>query len=367
MKRIYKTNEPAYLHLYHKIKADIVKNAYTYGGKLPSKRTAASIYGVSVITVEHAYALLAEEGYIVSKERSGYYIAYQEKDIFSATAFSPIEQTDPPHAPPSFQTKEEFPSSVYAKTVRHVLSKYGTRILVKSENFGLLSLREAIARYLMRARGIEVDASQIIIGSGAEYMYNLIVSLLGRNQKYAIETPSYEKIEQIYHTHGIQCEKLPLGKDGIDSAALSRIDANVLHVTPYRSFPSGVTATATKKREYIQWAKMHQATIIEDDFESEFYLRRKPIETLFSMDPKAQVIYLNTFSKTIASAMRMGYMVLPEEMLEKAQKNIGVFSCTVPTLEQYVLTELIDSGDFERHLNRVRRNRKKQAEHLKSK
>lgn len=360
MKRSYRTNTPIYLHLYNKIRADIIKNAYPYGSKLPSKRAAANLYGVSIITVEHAYTLLAEEGYILSKERSGYYVSYREQDIFSTAEYADQTETTPSHSPSLVQ--EAFPGSVYAKAVRHVLSEYGDRVLIKSENFGLPELRDAIAKYLMRARGIEVEPSQIIVGSGAEYIYNLIVVLLGRTQMYAIETPSYEKIEQIYRTHGIQYEKLPLGKDGIDSAALSHSQANVLHVTPYRSFPSGVTATAAKKREYLRWAKHQHATIIEDDFESEFYLYRKPIETLFAMEQDGNVIYLNTFSKTIASAMRMGYMVLPKGILTEAQEKIGFFSCTVPTLEQYVLAELINNGDFERHLNRVRRQRKKQKE-----
>ena len=358
MKRSYITNVPAYLHLYNKIRADIIKNAYTYGSKLPSKRAAANLYGVSIITVEHAYALLNEEGYILSKERSGYYVAYREQDIFST--LEPTDRAEPiPSSPLPSPVQETFPGSVYAKAVRHVLSEYGDRVLIKSENFGLPALRDAIAKYLMRARGMEVEPAQIIIGSGAEYIYNLIVILLGRTQEYAIETPSYEKIEQIYRTHGIQFEKLPLGKDGIDSSVLARCHASVLHVTPYRSFPSGVTATAAKKREYLRWASHHQATIIEDDFESEFYLFRKPIETLFAMDREETVIYLNTFSKTIASAMRMGYMVLPKAILKEAQEKIGFFSCTVPTLEQYVLAELINNGDFERHLNRVRRQSKK--------
>ena len=156
----------------------------------------------------------------------------------------------------------------------------------------------------------------------------------------------------------MKCDFLKLSKNGILTSELNRTDATVLHVTPFRSFPSGVTANASKRNEYIRWAKDRDGIIIEDDFDSEFTVSLKHEDTVFSLEPKRSVIYINTFTKTIAPSMRTGYMVLPEELVEVFTQRIGFYSCTVPVFEQYVLAEFINNGDFERHINRVRRKRR---------
>ena len=244
--------------------------------------------------------------------------------------------------------------------MRRVLTEHGDLLLEKSPNLGCTELREAIKSYLRRNRGISVDAEQIVIGSGSEYLYGLIVELLGRDRIFAIESPSYKKIEQVYRATEIRYDPLPLTQAGIDSAALSGTCADVLHTTPYRSYPSGVTATASKRHEYIRWASESGRYIIEDDFESEFSVFAKPTETLFALSENDNVIYLNTFSKTISPSLRIGYMVLPEHLVSVYKEKLGFYSCTVPTFMQYVLTELLDNGDFERHINRVRRKKRKE-------
>ncbi len=243
--------------------------------------------------------------------------------------------------------------------MRRVISAYGEALLDVSPNLGCIELRGAIARYLARNRNIYVDIDQIVIGSGAEYLYSLIVGLLGQSRTFALESPSYEKIEQVYRTFGVACDLLPLVADGIDSSSLRNTQASVLHITPYRSFPTGITASASKRYEYLQWAAQPNHFIVEDDFESEFTVSRKPEETLFSMTDHDNVIYLNTFSKTISPSLRVGYMVLPKRLVGVFSERLGCFSCTVPTFEQYVLAELIERGDFERHINRVRRAKRK--------
>ena len=244
--------------------------------------------------------------------------------------------------------------------MRRVLSDRGDLLLEKSPNLGCTELREAIRRYLARNRGISVETDQIIIGSGSEYLYGLIVELLGRNRIFAIESPSYKKIEQVYRATEIRYELLPLTSEGIDSKALSNTSADILHTTPYRSYPSGVTATASKRHEYIRWASERDRYIIEDDFESEFSVSAKPTETLFALSDHDNVIYLNTFSKTISPSLRIGYMVIPKQLVQIYKEKLGFYSCTVPTFMQYVLTELIDNGDFERHINRIRRKMRKE-------
>ncbi len=349
---IDKEKRPVYLQLYKKIRDDIISEYYPYNTKLPSKRSLAEETGLSTITVEHAYALLCDEGYVEARERSGFVVIFRKTDGFAASSEQHTVYTTY-HTERSYP---DFPLSVLSKTMRMVLTDHGNLLLEKSHNCGCTELRESIRHYLARNRGIKVETAQIIIGSGSEYLYGLIVELLGRHQIYAIESPSYKKIEQVYKATEITYELLPLTSSGIDSKSLAETKANVLHTTPYRSYPSGVTATASKRHEYIRWSEQNNRYIIEDDFESEFSVSTKPTETLFSLSESDRVIYLNTFSKTISPSLRIGYMVLPKHLVDEFNKKLGFYSCTVPTFMQHVLAELINNGDFERHINRVRRN-----------
>ena len=350
-------DRPVYLQLYRQLRDDIIGGVFPCGSKLPSKRLLAEETGVSTVTVEHAYALLCDEGYVEGRERSGFVVIFRSADGFAAPAGEVRESRAVSREAHDYP---DFSLSVLSKTMRKVLTERGDAVLEKSPNSGCLELREAIRQYLARNRGIRVEVGQIIIGSGSEYLYGLIVELLGRQRIYAIESPSYKKIEQVYRAAEVACELLPLTEDGISSDALNATKADVLHTTPYRSFPSGVTASASKRHEYIRWAESGGRCIIEDDFESEFSVSAKPAETLFSLSARDNVIYLNTFSKTVSPSLRVGYMVLPQCLVEPFQEKLGFYSCTVPTFMQYVLTELLNNGDFQRHINRVRRSKRKE-------
>ena len=330
-----------YIDLYQTLRKDIVEGRYRFREKMPSKRLLASTMGISLLTVEHSYALLEEEGYIEGRERSGYFVSYQDGLLF------PVE--------------ERMAYSAIAKTVRKVLSKYGEEILSPSENQGKFFLRRALKDYLRRARGIFVEEEQILIGSGAEQLYALLVQILGREQSFAVEYPSYEKMQKIYKANGITLEFLEMGKNGIHSSALQKAKSKVLHVTPFHSFPTGITATAGKRREDLDFVRRKKAIIIEDDYGSEFSALGKPEDSLFSMDESNSVYYINSFSKTIGPAFRMAYLLLPKERTKEDLKKIAFYSCSVPVLEQCILTELLQSGEFERHINRVKRRRRSDA------
>ena len=228
-------------------------------------------------------------------------------------------------------------------------------MLRKPPHLGCAVLRNAIAAYLLRFRGMSVQPSNILIGSGAEYLYGILVQLLGRDQLYGIEDPSYAKIERVYEANGARIERLPIGTDGINEEALKKARATVLHVSPFHSYPSGVTASAQKRFSYLAWALARHAIIIEDDFDSELTFFRKPLDTLFSLDSSGCVIYMNTFSKSIGPGMRIAYMILPDPLLDLYEQKLGFYSCTVPVFDQYVLAAFIQEGGFERHLGRVRR------------
>ena len=357
---IQETNSTfAYMQLYEQLRKDIVSGVLAYGTKLPSKRMLAEETGVSVITVEHTYSILCEEGYIEARQRSGYYVIYRESDFYSTEEHT-SESRDLLHHEPSRVRKHErmkydFPFSVLARVMRKVLSDYGDEILVKAPNKGCLELRSAITNYLVRSNGIKVSSEQIVIGSGAEYLYSLIVQLLGDKRKIGLEMPSYEKIQKVYEANKVVCDMLDKGQNGIRTSELERTDARILHVTPFNSLPSGITASVSKRYEYLRWAEKRNGYIIEDNYASELTVSKKNEDTVFSLDKSETVIYLNTFSETIAPSMRIGYMVLPEHLVQRFEEKLGFYSCTVPVFEQLVLAELLNNGDFERHINRVRR------------
>ena len=352
--KVDKSIRPAYLQIYRQIKEDIISGNYPYNSKLPSKRLLADETETSTVTVEHAYALLCDEGYVESRERSGFFVIFRNSDGFALPPAAEVRAVAH-HT----NSNPDFPFSVLAKTMRNVISDLGDAILERPQNKGCPELRLAIKHYLSRNRGISVDVEQIVIGSGAEYLYGLIIELIGRNRIYGIENPSYKKIEQVYRAAEVTYDPLPLSADGIDSAALASTAASVLHTTPYRSFPTGVSASASKRHEYIRWSNAGERYIIEDDFESEFSVSTKPEDTLFALSDRGNVIYLNTFSKTISPSLRIGYMVLPQKLVGDFDERLGFYSCTVPTFEQHVVARLLANGDFERHINKVRRDKRK--------
>lgn len=355
---IKENKKPKYLQIYKQIKSDIISNAYFYGAKLPSKRILSEELSVSVITVEHAYELLAQEGYIESKAKSGYYVIYKQDDFISQSV---LEKDYSLKNQENFVKKVDgvFPFSVLTKTMRKVILDYGENLLDKSHYKGCLSFRQTICHYLKRSVGIDANPEQVIIGAGAEYLYSLIIQLLGKDRVYAIENPSYDKIEKVYTANSISIEKLSLGVNGIKTQDLTLSKASVLHTTPYNSYPSLITANASKRQEYLQWAKNKNGFIIEDNYDSELTVSKKHEETLYSLTKDDNVFYVNTFSKTISPSLRVGYMVLPKQMIKIFDKNLSFYSCTVPVFEQYVIENLINSGEFERHVNRVRRQRRK--------
>jgi len=352
-----RNTESKYYYLYKEIKKDILSGSLKKGEKLPSKRTLAEHLGISLITVENAYQMLKAEGYIETRERSGYYVceinaAGHGDEQAHKIDLLPIERKY------GSDTSELFPTSLYFRTVRSVISEYGEDLLERSPNEGCAILRNSIAEYLLRYRGVYAQPQQIIIGSGAEYLYGAVVRMFGNDKLYGIEDPSYSQIQTVYEATGAHCQKLKMGTDGIVTEALETTGADVLHVTPFHSYPSGVTATIGKRYEYLKWAsKAESRYIVEDDFDSEFFMPGKPIETLFMLDNSQKVIYINTFTKSLSPSIRMGYMILPEHLIGLYKQSSGAFSCTVPVLEQYVLAEFINKGYFEQHLNRIRRRR----------
>ena len=348
-----------YEEIYEKLRDDITDKTLKYGQKIPSKRVCAEMFSASVITVEHAYELLESEGYIEPKARSGYYVCYIESSVIreSERADFARDFTFDPVKPKA--SREYFPFTVFASAARSVLNNFGEQIYEKSDVGGLPLLKKAIVDYLKTSRNVTAKERNVIIGAGAEYLYGIIAELFGSDKTFAVETPSYGIIEKIYLQSGAKVEKLRLGKDGILSEELNNSRADVLHVTPYRSFPTGVTASASKRAEYLLWAKKNGSIVVEDDYESEFSLSANLTETLFKNTSDDNVIYVNSFSKTIFPSLRTAYMILPDRLAEKYYEKFEGYSCPVPSFEQLIVAEILGGGAFARHINRVRRNRRK--------
>lgn len=361
-----------YRFLYHAIRRDILAKKLLPGERLPSKRALAEHLGLSLSTVGSAYAALLDEGYLEVKARSGFFVsalAIPESGSVTPAATADFQSADEntTSSPATSETESvaphaslgdlsaDFPFTPFSHIVRDVLLRFPNELLARPENQGVLHFRAAISAYLLRYRGMQADPAQIVIGSGTEYLYGLVAQLLPRAALYGIEAQSYEKIRLVYSAYARPYELLPLDAYGVSAEGLAASRASLLHVTPYQSFPSGVTANAAKRFEYLRWAKERGAFLVEDDYASEFSLQKKPLETIYAMDSNDSVIYLNTFTKTLAPSMRVAYMVLPKRLLESYRERLGFYACTVPALDQYVLAEYMNRGYLERRLNQIRR------------
>ena len=346
---------PLYESLYRCIRADILAGVLAPGEQLPSKRALATNLKVGKTTVEAAYAQLLEEGYIRSVEKIGFFVERLQRPLTSA---EPVREAPLPaeEAPlPVDLTANgtgRFPFSVWTKLQREMILDYGPKLLLPLPNQGVLELRQAIARHLADFRGMRVDPENVLVGAGTDFLYNLLIQLLGRDKIYGVEEPGYGKIREIYAAGGVECLTVPMDEQGIRPDCLG--GAQVLHISPAHHFPTGLVTPMSRRRELLEWAAAGNRWIIEDDYDSEFRFRGRPKPTLQSMD-SGRVIYMNTFSKTIAPSIRISYMVLPPALMASFRDKLGFYDCTVPSFEQYTLARFLDRGYFEKHINRMRR------------
>ena len=348
---------PLYEALYRCIRRDILSGKLAAGEKLPSKRALAAHLEVSKITVEAAYNQLLAEGYIRSEEKVGYFAENLQK----LTPPIPVPEATQAHAEDLIDltgdSPSHFPFSVWSRLQREVMLDLGEGLLLPLHKQGLPQLRNAIARHLQQFRGMQVDPDNILIGAGTDFLYNLLVQLLGRDKRYGVEEPGYSKIQKIYEAAGAACNLLTLDKEGVDPEDLG--DTQVLHISPSHHFPSGIVMSNPRRRTLLAWAAAGaDRYIIEDDYDSEFRFNAHPMPSLHTLDGAGKVIYLNTFSKTLAPSIRISYMVLPGCLMKEFREKLGFYSCTVPSFEQYTLERFISGGYFEKHINRMRKHYK---------
>ena len=366
-------SDSLYEYLYKCIKNDILQGNIRAGEKLPSKRTFAKNLGISVITVENAYEQLIAEGYIYSIPKKGFYVTDLKKEVETekktvTKEMVPITGGESGYFADftSNQTQSElFPFTVWTRMIREVLGENQIHLMTNPQCGGIYPLREAIAKYLKEFRGMTVLPEQIIIGAGTEYLYGLLIQLLGTDKIYAVENPGYRKIAKIYRSWKVACEYIDMDEEGVQIGELQRKRVDILHISPSHHYPTGIVMPVSRRYELLGWvAKSNSHYIIEDDYDSELRLGGQPIPTMQSIDVSDRVIYMNTFTKTLASTVRISYMILPPPLLEQFYERLSFYSCSVSNFEQYTLGKFIEEGFFEKHINRLRNHYHKKRDIL---
>ncbi len=355
--------------LYGEIKNQILNKTLKADEKLPSKRALSQNLGISVITVQNAYSRLISEGYIYSEEKKGFFVMnllpLKPREVTLKESSNTLHEKRKTEYFADFKSNavsyEKFPFNQWSRVMRSVLSSRNEQLLMRSDCKGVFELRKAISSYIREFRGMNVLPEQIVIGSGTENLYALLVELLGQNRLYAVENPGYKKIYSLLELNGASCIPVSIDEHGINVSRLEKSNANVVHVSPNHHFPTGIVMPVKKRQELLSWASAKEKCrknvsryIIEDDFDSEFRFNGKPLETLFSMDVNDSVIYVNTFSKTLSPSFRIGFMVLPPKLMNEFEKKFSFYSCSVSIFEQYTLARFIYQGYYSSHIIRMR-------------
>lgn len=349
-----------YLEIYDHLKTIILSERLTEDDRLPSKRKLASHFKVSSLTVDKAYQELMSEGYVYSVEKKGYYVA---KKIALLNDKKSDYKVHVPKAPKKeykydFSTSDvdtaHFPNKVWAKLAREVLTEQKEAMLNESDPLGSFNLRVEISKHLDLYRGMNVHADQIVIGSSSSQLLNLLIELLGRNKVYGIEDPAYPMIYHLFKSLDIKTNLIELDKYGLNIDKLKQTDTNIVHVVPSHQYPLGVVMPIQRRIQLLNWAYQREHRyIIEDDYDSEFKYLGRPISALQGLDKNEKVIYMNTFSKSLAQSFRVAYLVLPHHLLNKLEKIMHYHRCTVPNFEQFILLKFMKGNYFTRHLNKM--------------
>ena len=348
-----------YDYLYQRIRDDILSGAIAAGQRLPSKRSLAQHLGVSVVTVEGAYAQLVAEGYVRSRARSGYFACTVPRVVARAGVGDGVESEATPAvvetdlaSPTTFSGEA---ARLWARALRQTLAlEPEGEVFAAAPPQGSARLRRAIAGHLRATRGLDVSASNIVVGAGAQMLDVMISQLVGIGHTFAVEDPGYVRLTRIYEACGQRVRHVPLDGQGVRTDALG--DADVLHLMPSHQFPTGRVTSISRRYELLGWAASRAGRwLVEDDYDCEFRLSGRPVPALLSIDAEGRVIYTNTFSKSLGSALRLAYMVLPNKLMELYTHELGFYSSTVSSVQQVALARILEGGEYERHVARVRK------------
>lgn len=356
-------NTPLYVQLYEYIKQEILKGTIKPETKLPSKRKLANYLGISQNTIQTAYEQLCSEGYVESKPRKGLFVANIDDDLLDSLIHETKlnndkdKKTDPEYVIDFSSGKVDldyFPYSIWRKLTIQSLFLDQNSALSLGEPQGERSLREEISKYLFQSRGVKCSVEQVVIGAGTQFLLILLCMLIGKQYSYAIENPGFYRARYIFKDQGIDIQPIAVDKDGICIEELRKSSAKVVYVTPSHQFPSGVVMSISRRIELLKWCKEKEGYIIEDDYDSEFRYKGKPIPSLQGLDNSGNVIYMGTFSKSLIPSIRISYLVLPSNLMNKYQEYYKVYKQTVSRLHQDTLYRFMEEGHWSRHLNKMR-------------
>ncbi len=349
---------PLYQQLYRYLADEIKSGRVTEGERLPSKRSLIAHLKVSQSTVETAYDMLVTEGYVRSVPKSGFYVCKLER-LLSSGPPVPAEPEDqePPSFPYDFSTSavdpSVFPYATWAKLSRETLYQ-NPELLNPGHRQGDLFLRETLAKYLYEFRGVRCSPEQIVIGAGIEYLIGIIAQVLD-GAVFALENPGYRRLAQVLKNNHSGIRLIPLDSSGMNPDALEESGATAAYITPSHQFPLGVTMPVGRRTQLLAWAERSPGRyLIEDDFDSEYRFNGRPIPAVQGLDHNGRVIYLSTFSKSLAPSIRIAYLVLPKTLMSAYFRKFGGYSSTVSRFEQHTLAKFIAGGHYSRHINRTR-------------
>lgn len=352
---------PLYEQIYSYIKKEIQEGRIACGEKLPSTRSLCRHLQVSRSTVELAYEQLLSEGYIESQPYRGFFAARLE-GLYQLKQPRPEaeREKEPERAfrydfTPNGLDLNSFPYHIWRKLSREILLDDRTELFRSGDPQGEYGFRRAIASYLHQARGVNCTPDQVIVGAGSDYILMLLTVVLGTDHTVAFEDPTYMQAFRLARSLGLRTVPVPLDREGMQVSALTETGADIAYVTPSHQYPTGIVMPVRRRMELLKWAKEAPGRyIIEDDYDSEFRYKGRPIPALQGYDTDERVIYLGTFSKSIAPAIRLGYLVLPECLLEKYRREAGFINTTVSKVDQLIVQKFIEEGYYERHLNKTR-------------
>lgn len=353
--------EHLYQQIYNYIKNEIRKGSLSAGQKLPSTRRLAEHLQVSRSTVDFAYGQLLSEGYIESRPYKGHFVCEITKLYHPAPVSGEEEETSKEASAaydfsPNGIDITAFPFSTWKRISKDVLMDEERNVFELGAPKGDQRLREAICGYLHGSRGVECTPGQIIVGAGNDYLLMLLQKILGTAQRVAVENPAYMRAARIFASGGYEVTPVDLDENGMRIDLLKKSRARIAYITPSHQFPTGVVMPIGRRMEILSWAKEgEERYIIEDDYDSEFRYKGMPIPSMQASDGEGKVIYLGTFSKSIAPAIRISYMVLPKPLLNIYEEKLWFISSTVSRIDQAILYRFLEDGYFERYLNKMRK------------
>jgi GntR family transcriptional regulator/MocR family aminotransferase len=362
---------PLYEQLYRRIADEIASGRLQAGEKLPSKRALGAHLQISVNTVDGAYRMLADEGYLESRPRSGFFVLALPKPL-AAPAPRPAAAANPPPAGAACRydlrtglvDPDTFQPDLWLKLARKVMPRMGAH-LAAGDPQGERSLREGLTRHLREFRALDASPDQMVVGAGMEYLLGLLAKLTGDGAVYALEDPGYPKLRTVLANSGVAHRFVGMDAAGMRPDLLRASGADVAYVTPTHQYPMGITMPVGRRLELIAWAEERRGRyIVEDDYDSEFRYAGRPVPSMTGLTSSEKVVYIGTMSRSLAPSTRCAYMVLPPTLLTAFRRRFGTYACTVSMLEQHLLAEFIGGGLLVRHLNRARTLYRRRRERL---